>query len=72
MKNRKIHNDIGILPLRDWIKIQFKNFHAKAKLNTSDDTRFYNLGNKTKNRRLKPRLPQNFLLSDSNEDEDQP
>lgn len=31
----------------------------------------YKLGKKTKNRRLQPRLPQDLLLSDSSENEDQ-
>jgi len=68
MRNKQIHNDTGIPLLKDWIKIQFQNFHANLK--TSDGARFYNLENKTKNRRLKPRLPQD-LLSQSSEDEDQ-
>ncbi|KAF0764998.1 Reverse transcriptase domain-containing protein [Aphis craccivora] len=46
MKNRQIHNDTGIPLIQDWIKIQFKNFYVN--LNTSDDTRLYNLDNKTK------------------------
>lgn len=69
MRNKQIHNDTGTPLLQDWIKIQFKNFHANLK--TSDGARFYNLGTKTKNRRLKPRLPQDVLLSQSSEDEDQ-
>ena len=46
MRNKQIHNDTGIPLLQDWIKIQFKNFHAN--LNASDGARFYNIGNKTK------------------------
>ncbi|KAL4107225.1 hypothetical protein QTP88_017608 [Uroleucon formosanum] len=69
MRNKQIHNDTGIPLLQDWIKIQYKNFHANLK--TSDGARFYNLRTKTKNRRLKPRLPQDVLLSQSSEDEDQ-
>ena len=52
MRNKQIHNDTGTPLLQDWIKIQFKNFHANLK--TSDGARFYNLGTKTKNRRPKP------------------
>jgi len=70
MRNKQIHNDTGIPLLQDWIKIHFQNFHAKLK--TSDGTRFYNLRIKTKIRRLKPRPPQDLLIPDQNEDEDQP
>lgn len=57
--------------LQDWIKIQFKNLHTNL-TNTSDGAQlFYNLEDKTKNRRLEPRLPRNFFLADSTEDEDE-
>lgn len=54
---------------RDWIKTQFKNFHTNLK--TSGRAHFYNLEIKTKNRRLKLRLPQDLLLSNSSENIDQ-
>ncbi|KAF0771438.1 Reverse transcriptase domain-containing protein [Aphis craccivora] len=61
MRDKQIHNDTRIPLLHDWIKTQLKNFHANLK--TSDGARFFNLGTKTKNRRLKPRLPQDKSLS---------
>lgn len=71
-RNRQIHNDTGIPPLQEWIKTHFKNFHINLKTSDSNYTiTQYNLGNKTKNRRLKPRLAQDFLLSNFSEDDDQ-
>ncbi|KAF0706245.1 Uncharacterized protein FWK35_00036841 [Aphis craccivora] len=61
IRNRQIHNDTVIPLIQDWIKIQFKNFHAN--LNTPDGARYYNTGNETKKRFLKPRQPQDLLLS---------
>jgi len=69
MRSKQNHNDTGIPLLQDWIKIQFKHFHANLK--TSDGAPSDNLGTKFKNRRLKPRLPQDVLLSQSSEDEDE-
>lgn len=63
MRNRQIHNDTGIPLINTWIKTQFKNFHSKLKF--VDSARHYNLGKKTPNRRLRPRLPQDILLTDS-------
>lgn len=63
MRNRQIHNDTGIPLINTWIKTNFKNFHAKLKY--VDSARHYNLGSKTLNRRLRPRLPQDILLTDS-------
>ena len=65
MRNRQIHNDTGIPLISTWIKTQFKNFHAKLK--ESDGGRHYQLGNKTQNRRLKPRLPQDIPPTDNEE-----
>jgi len=45
---------------------QFQNFHANLK--NSDGARHYNLGQKTQHRRLRPRLPQDILQTDSEED----
>lgn len=47
------------------IKTQFNNFYINFK--TSDETPFYNLEPKSKNRWLKPRLLQDLLLSDISE-----
>jgi hypothetical protein len=64
-RNRQIHNDTRISLINTWIKIQFKNL---------DSARHFNLGRKTLNRRLRPRLPQDILLTDtedsSSENED--
>jgi len=49
-----------------------KNTIPKLSCKTSNGARFYNLGIKTKNRHLKPRLPQDLFIQDQNEDEDQP
>jgi len=65
MRNRQIHNDTGISLINIWIKTQLKNFHTKLK--NSDGARHYQLGKKTKNRRLRPRLPQDILISDTEE-----
>ena len=65
MRNRQIHNDTGISQINIWIKTQFKNFHTKLK--DSDGARHYQLGKKTQNRRLRPRLPQDILISDTEE-----
>ena len=67
MRNRQIH-DTGILLLQDWKQSSSK---THGNLNSSDGARFYNLGNKTKNRRPKLCLPQNLLLSDTSKYEDQ-
>lgn len=53
----------------DWIKTQFENFFH-TNLNSTDGSGIYNLGSKTKNRRLKTRPPQDLLLSDFSEDDD--
>jgi len=72
MRNRQIHNDTGIPLISTWIKTQFKNFHAKLK--ESDCGRDYQIGSKTQNRRLKPRLLQDIPSTDnedpSSEDEE--
>jgi hypothetical protein len=65
MRNRQIYNDTGISPINIWIKTQLKNFHTKLK--DSDGARHYQLGMKTQNRRLRPRLPQDILISDTEE-----
>jgi hypothetical protein len=63
MRNRQIHNDTGIPLINTWIKTQFKNFHAKLK--NLDSAHYFNLGRKTLNRRQRPRLPQDILLTDT-------
>jgi hypothetical protein len=55
MRNSQTHNDTGILFINKWIMTQFQNFHANLK--NSEGARHYNLGKKTQNRRLRPRLP---------------
>jgi len=65
MRNRQIHNDTGIPLISTWIKTQFNNFHAKLK--ESDGGRHYQLGSKTLNRWLKPRLPQDIPSTDNEE-----
>lgn len=63
MRNRQIQSDTGIPLIHTWIITQFKNFHAKLKY--LDNTRYYNLGRKTLNRRLWPRLPQDIPVTDT-------
>jgi len=63
MRNSQTHNDTGIPFINIWIKTQFQNFHTNLK--NSDGACHYNLGKKTLNRRLRPRLPQDILLTDS-------
>jgi len=65
MRNRQIHNDTGIPLISTWIKTQFKNFHAKLK--ESHGGGHYQLGSKTQNRWLKPRLSQDIPLTDNEE-----
>lgn len=65
MRNRQIHNNTGIPLISTWIKTQFKNFNAKLK--ESDGGRHYQLGSKTQNMRLKPRLPQDIPPTDKEE-----
>jgi hypothetical protein len=62
MRNRQIHNDTGIPLINTWSKIQLKNYHVKLK--NLDSARHYNIGRKTPDRRLRPRLPQHILLTD--------
>lgn len=73
MRNQQIHNDTGIPLISIWIKTQFKNFHAKLK---ESDGGHYQLGSKTQNTWLKPRLPQDIPPTDteepSSEDKEQP
>ena len=63
MRNSQTHNDTGIPFINKWIMTQFQNFHANLK--NSDGARHYNIGKKTQNRRLRSRLPQDILLTDS-------
>jgi len=63
MRNHQIHNDTGISLINIWIKTKLKNFHAKLK--DSDGARHYQLGRKTQNKRLQPRLPQDILLTET-------
>lgn len=58
MRNGQIHNDTGIPFINKWITTQFQNFYDNLK--NSDGARHYNLGKKTLNRRLQPRLPRTF------------
>jgi len=51
------HNSTGIPYLTDE---QFKKFHSK--LNTTEGALHFKIGKRIKNRRLKPRLPQDVLL----------
>ena len=60
MRNTQLHNDTGIPYLNTWIIEQFKKFHSK--LNTTEGAIHLKIGKRTKNRRLKPRLPQDVLL----------
>lgn len=60
MRNTQLHNDTGIAYLTTWINEQFKKFHSK--LNTTEGAVHFKIGKRTKNRRLKPRLPQDVLL----------
>jgi len=61
MRNTQLHNDCtGIPYLTTWINDQFKRFHSK--LNTTEGALHFKIGKRTKNRRLKSRLPQDVLL----------
>ena len=60
MRNTQLHNDTGIPYINTWIIEQFKNFHMKLK--TTVGALHFKIGKNTKNRRLKPRLPQDILL----------
>lgn len=62
MRNHQIHNNMRIPLINTWIQTQFKNFHTKLKY--LDSARHYNIGRKTSNRCLRPRLSQNILLTD--------
>jgi len=66
MRNRQIHNAIGIFLLQNWIKIQLKNFHATFAHGSSV------LEPWKQNWCLEPCLLQDLFLSGSSEDEDQP
>lgn len=68
MRIRQTHNDTRIcvnICVNIWIKTQLENFHAK--LEDSDGARHYQLGRKTRNRRLRPRLLKNILITDTEE-----
>uniref|UniRef100_A0A2S2QNC0 Uncharacterized protein n=1 Tax=Sipha flava TaxID=143950 RepID=A0A2S2QNC0_9HEMI len=54
------HNDTGIPYLDRWIQDLLKKFHQQLK---SVGVAHYEIGRRTKNPRLKPRLPQNIFLS---------
>jgi hypothetical protein len=60
MRNTQIHNDTGIPYINKWKTEQFKKFHMKLK--TKEGALHFKIGQITKNRRLKPRLPQDILL----------
>jgi len=60
MRNTQLHNDTGIPYLTTWINEQFTKFHSK--LNTTEGDIHFKIGKRIKNRRLKPRLPQDVLL----------
>ncbi|KAL4120993.1 hypothetical protein QTP88_013584 [Uroleucon formosanum] len=60
MRNTQLHNDTGIPYINTWIIEQFKKFHTKLK--TTESALHFKIGKITKNRRLKPRLPQDILL----------
>lgn len=59
MRNKQLHNDIGLPHLSTWITQQFKNFHEK--LQNVEGARHYNIGKRFTNLRLKPRLPQDKI-----------
>jgi len=61
MRNKQLHNDTGLPHLSTGMTQQFKSFHKV------DGARHYNIGKRSTNLRLKPRLPQDILL-DPNED----
>jgi hypothetical protein len=56
-----VHNDTVIPYLDKWIQDQFKKFHQQLK--SVEGATHYEIGRRTKNPRLKPRLPQDIFLS---------
>jgi len=63
MINCQIHNETRIPLMNTWIKIQFKNVHAKPK--DLGEACNLNLGSKTRNRRLRLKLPKDLFLTDT-------
>jgi len=57
MRNRQIHNDTGLSLINIWIKSNLKTLRSCH----------YQLGRKTQNERLRPRLPQDILLTNTKE-----
>jgi hypothetical protein len=63
IRNHHVHNDTGIPVINTGIKILFKSFLTKLK--ESYGARRYQLGSKTRNRRLLRRLHQGILITDT-------
>lgn len=63
VKNSQIHRELGISPVEDFIKKCAKNFFKNISLCSS--AVHLQLGQKTQNNRLKKRLPQDVLISNS-------
>lgn len=61
MRNTQLHNDTGIPYLDKWIQEQFQKFHQQLK--SVEGAVHYEIGRRTKNPRLKPRLPQDIFIS---------
>jgi len=61
MRNKQLHNDTEIPYLDKGIQDQFKKFHQQLK--SVEAAANYEIGRRTKNPRLKPRLPQDIFLS---------
>jgi hypothetical protein len=60
MRNIQLHKYNGIPYLTTWINEELKKFHLKQ--NTTERALHFKIKKRTKNRRLKPRLPQDVLL----------
>lgn len=63
VRNSQIHRELGISPVEDFIKKCAKNFFKNISLCSS--AVHLQLGQKTQNNRLKKRLPQDVLISNS-------
>lgn len=63
IRNDQLHQELNMTHIQDFIKTTAKKFFND--LNICPATEHYTLGQRSTNLRLKPRLPQDMLLSDS-------